>query len=61
MYRFISHAKAERYILRFGGKIFRDIERLHAIGEQLQAACSVCEGLINGDGAWRRVPFISNA
>ena len=24
MYRFISHAKAERYILRFGGKIFKD-------------------------------------
>ena len=25
MRRFISHAKAERYIQRFGGKIFRDI------------------------------------
>ena len=24
MHRFISHAKAERYVQRFGGKIFRD-------------------------------------
>ena len=59
MYRFISHAKAERYIQRFGGKIFRDINEYTLLGEQFQAACSVCEGLI-GDGGRQRLPVIFN-